>query len=166
MTERDLHRLNRRELLQLLLAQSEELEATKAERDQVTAERDQLAETYERLRKRLDQKDAHIHGLRELLESQRNKRRIELAEAGNIAEAALQLTGIFEAAQKAADQYLYNVQLLAESGGQIPEEDLNPEELEEAKADKAAGEDVPMDAWNRDMPPVDGGAEEIKHESE
>lgn len=36
-------------------------------------------------------------------------RKIDIATAGSIAEAALQLSGIFEAAQVAADQYLENV---------------------------------------------------------
>lgn len=40
---------------------------------------------------------------------------IELAEAGNIAEAALRLNGIFEMAQQVADQYLMNVKRYAET---------------------------------------------------
>ena len=36
-----------------------------------------------------------------------------LSQAGNIAEAALALNGVFEAAQKAADQYLENIQMMA-----------------------------------------------------
>lgn len=44
-------------------------------------------------------------------------RRIALREAGSIAEAALRLNGIFEAADKAAQQYLENVRRIAEEGG-------------------------------------------------
>lgn len=43
--------------------------------------------------------------LKERLEN----RRIMVEESGSIAEAALKLNGIFETAQKAADQYLENV---------------------------------------------------------
>jgi hypothetical protein len=37
------------------------------------------------------------------------KRQIAIEQSGNIAEAALKLNGVFEAAQKAADEYLENV---------------------------------------------------------
>ena len=40
-------------------------------------------------------------------------RQIEIEKAGSIAEAALALNGVFEAAQKAADQYLANVKQIA-----------------------------------------------------
>ena len=36
---------------------------------------------------------------------------LTISEAGSLAEAALQLNGVFEAAQAACDQYIYNVQL-------------------------------------------------------
>lgn len=41
--------------------------------------------------------------------AQLESRRIQIATAGSIAEAAVRLQGIFEAAQAAADQYLENV---------------------------------------------------------
>ena len=114
MTDKEMHRLSRRELLQLLLAQVSETEELK----QLLAERDDqlisLHDNYEHLRRRLDQKDAKIHELRDTLRQERNTRRIELQEAGSIAEAALRLNGIFETAQKAADLYLENVKRLAE----------------------------------------------------
>ncbi len=40
-------------------------------------------------------------------------REIVLEQAGSIAEAALRLNGVFEAAQRAADQYLENVRRIA-----------------------------------------------------
>lgn len=47
-----------------------------------------------------------------------DEREIALADAGNLAEAALSLSGIFEAAQEAADIYLHNVeQLCAQQTG-------------------------------------------------
>lgn len=43
------------------------------------------------------------------LEDQLEDREIRIQESGSIAEAALKLSGIFEAAQAAADQYLENI---------------------------------------------------------
>ena len=95
MTDKEVHKLSRRELLQLLLAQVSETEELK----QLLGEREQelttLHDNYERLRKRLDQKDATIHELRDTMRRERNARRIELQEAGSIAEAALRLNGIW-----------------------------------------------------------------------
>ncbi len=42
------------------------------------------------------------------------ERTIRIERAGSIAEAALRVNEVFEAAQKAADQYLYNVKKSAE----------------------------------------------------
>ncbi len=77
MTEKELKKLNRKQLLELLLRQTERVEALETE----------LAETKRQL----------------------EDKRITEMKAGSIAQAALQLNGIFEAAQKAADQYLDNV---------------------------------------------------------
>ena len=77
MTEKELRKLNRAELLELLLELSRENEALQA----------QLKQT----------------------EAALSDRRLQMEEAGSIAEAALRLSGIFEAAQKAADQYLSSV---------------------------------------------------------
>ncbi len=51
------------------------------------------------------------------LEEKIKSREIMLAESGNIAEASLRLNGIFEAAQKAADDYVASVKKMA-----VPEE--------------------------------------------
>lgn len=77
MTNKELKKLSRRELLEMLLDQSKEVE---------------------RLR-------------RELKEAKRqlNDRRILIENAGSIAEAALKLNKVFEAAQDAANQYLENI---------------------------------------------------------
>ena len=83
MTEKELHKLKRVELLEMMLAQSREIEA---------------------LRRRINE-----------LEEQLEDRRIRIARSGSIAEAALKLSGIFEAAQAAADLYLENVSENAEA---------------------------------------------------
>lgn len=87
MTDKELRKLNRAQLLELLLEQAKEVE---------------------RLREELE-------AARRELES----RRILLAEAGSIAEAALKLNGIFEAAQRAADQYLENIIKPGEEKGEV-----------------------------------------------
>ncbi len=50
------------------------------------------------------------------LQAQLDSRQIKIDKAGSIAEAALQLNGIFEAAQSAATQYLDNIKRLSEEG--------------------------------------------------
>ena len=125
MTEKEFHKLRRRDLLQLLVAQGKENLQLQAEFDETSAQLQQMQETNERLKARLnekdalidklkgrlDQKDARIKKLREDMEAWKTSRQIQLVEAGSIAEAALRLSGIFETAQKAADQYLYNLRV-------------------------------------------------------
>lgn len=53
------------------------------------------------------------------LKEQVDIQRIKLENAGSIAEAALQLSGVFEAAQKAADLYLNSVKPEAEDEKEI-----------------------------------------------
>lgn len=55
--------------------------------------------------------------------------RIQIEESGSIAEAALKINGVFEAAQAAADQYLDNIRRM--------ESELH-EELQKAKAENGA----------------------------
>ena len=83
MTEKELRRLSRMDLLEMLLEQSKEVEWLRAELETV--------------------------------KKQVEDRRIMEQEAGSIAEAALRLNKVFEAAQQAADQYLENIRTQAES---------------------------------------------------
>ena len=98
MTDKELKRLNRSELLQLLISQIEENEKL----------RGQIRQLEERL----------------------DERRIRIRDAGSIAEAALQLNHVFEAAQAAAQQYLDNVRLLCEDSA-AAEPILTPEDRTE-----------------------------------
>lgn len=82
MAGKELRKLSRRELLEILVAQSEELELCK---------------------------QALSEAQREL-----EKREIAITNAGSIAEASLALSGIFEAAQDACQQYTENIRLLSE----------------------------------------------------
>lgn len=54
----------------------------------------------------LEQNETILRQEKEQLEQQLKEREIRLAEAGSIAEAAIGLNKVFEAAQAAADQYL------------------------------------------------------------
>lgn len=58
-----------------------------------------------------DRLRSELSGCREQL----NDRRIRCENAGSIAEAALQVNGVFEAAQQAAQQYLENIMELEKS---------------------------------------------------
>ena len=78
MTEKELKKLNRYQLLDLLVMQTERA--------------DKLQKQVEDLEKRL--KD----------------REINLSNLGSVAEAAMQMTGVFEASQQAADLYLETAQ--------------------------------------------------------
>lgn len=69
MTDKELHKLSRRELLQLMLAQGREAERAKEELAETLVKLGQLEEGYERLKRRLDDKDAQIHQLREALQA-------------------------------------------------------------------------------------------------
>lgn len=77
MTHRELRRLSRAELLELLLEQSREVE-------------------------RLQQRIAE-------LEDSLADRSLRLSRVGDLAQAALAVNGVMDAAQKAAQQYLDNI---------------------------------------------------------
>lgn len=77
MKEKELKRLSRAELLELLLAQTRETE---------------------RLRKRLEKADTEL-----------SNRYLKVQKAGDLAHAALEINGVMEAAQAAAQQYLDNI---------------------------------------------------------
>lgn len=75
---KELRKLSRTELLELLIEQARENLALK---DQLRQAREELA-----------------------------SRQVMISQSGSIAEASLQLNGVFEAAQKAIDQYRENVE--------------------------------------------------------
>lgn len=77
VTEKDLKKLNRYQLLEMLIMQTERA--------------DELQRKLEEAQAKLESRD------------------IQMQNIGSIAEASLQLSGIFEAAQSAADLYLNSV---------------------------------------------------------
>lgn len=78
MTDNELRKMTRAELVELLLTQSKEIRS---------------------LRKQLDEAQAQL-----------DDRELKLCKVGSIAEAALQLNGVFEAADAACRQYVEAVQ--------------------------------------------------------
>jgi len=78
MKQKELRKLRRTELLELMLQMQEEI--------------DRLRQENQELNQRL------------------LDRRITLEQAGSIAEAALKLNKVFEAAQQAAEDYLHSIQ--------------------------------------------------------
>lgn len=86
MTDQELKKLNRAELLKFLLEESRENEQL----------RRQLAD-----------------------------RKIEIEKAGSIAEASLQLNGVFQAAQAACEQYTANIKQLSEQQRQTCDRIVN-----------------------------------------
>ena len=90
MTEKELKKLNRYQLLELIILQTE-----------------QIAELEKQLSHTKEQLDAQ---------------QIQSSQAGSIADAAMQLSGIFKAAQKAADTYLENVKRHTDNADRIEAE--------------------------------------------
>lgn len=77
MTDKELKKLSRAELLEMLLQQTREVE---------------------RLSRELEKAELLLR-----------QRQLVVEQTGNLAQAALELNGIFEAAQATADQYLENI---------------------------------------------------------
>ncbi len=118
MAEKELRKLNRRELLQMLLVQCEESERLQQELDELTERFEVMSESYGRLKKKLDvkderlnQKDARIAELGTELE----RLRAELEGAknagaeGSAAAAADRIGEIFRRAQREAEACLEGI---------------------------------------------------------
>ncbi len=91
MTEKQLKKLSRAELLEILIQQINKNDSLEAEIEEAKARYEEKIAEYE---KRLAQKN------------------IDINESGSLAEASLRLSGIFEDAQQAADVYLENIRRL------------------------------------------------------
>lgn len=98
MTDKELKKLSRVDLLEMLVAQSKEIE---------------------RLQALLDEANQKLES-----------RAIAVSEAGSIANASLQLSGVFTAAEEAAAQYLENIKMLSD------QQEAKCQEMEDACAAK------------------------------
>lgn len=78
MTAKELKKLSRRDLLEILLEQSKQMQRLQEELDEA---KEKLA-----------------------------SRKLEIDKAGSIAEASLKLSGVFDAAQAACQQYMENIE--------------------------------------------------------
>ena len=67
MTEKELHKLSRENLLQLLLSQSREVSRRKEEYSSLLDAKSELESGYERLKAKLDEKDETIERLKDKL---------------------------------------------------------------------------------------------------
>lgn len=113
MTDKDLRRLSRGELIEIIYQY-------RMKTDELTAENERLT-------------------------SQLNERIIKISQSGSIAEAALALSKVFEAAQSAADQYLESVKALTGV--------IKPETSDESKTNDQTEE------ANEQAPPENGEPE-------
>ena len=89
MTERELKRMSRTEILELLLSQTNRIEELEEKLKEATAKAQEATK-------------------------QMQDRQIKIDQAGSIAEASLQLSDIFQDAQVAADLYLENIKKMEE----------------------------------------------------
>lgn len=131
MTVKELKKLKRQDLLQLMVEQSREALRIQTEREEKEKEMSRIEENNERLLLKVEEKDVQIERLKGRLDSKKariseleteigtwqSNRQTGIRNSGSVAEAALRLNGIVEAAQRAADQYLYNIR--QRYGGQM-----------------------------------------------
>lgn len=82
MTDKELKKLHRRDLLELLIHQTEDNEKLQSDVD--------------------------------LLNAQLQSKNVNMAKAGSIAEAVVQVNEVFQKADKIAEEYIENVRLLSE----------------------------------------------------
>ena len=102
MTDQTLRGLNRKQLLEILIEQGKELEFLKSEYEK------NLEFLKEEHRKETVALKHELDKAHKALQ----KRELIIDEAGSIAAAALQLNGVFEAAQAASQQYIENIRRL------------------------------------------------------
>lgn len=109
MTDKDLRRLRRQDLLQMLVAQSKEAARLQTELEEEKNERNTLQEGYERLKEKLDAKDAlieklkgrlnhkddQIQELQEEMEVLQKDKWKELEENGSASEVLFRLRALF-----------------------------------------------------------------------
>jgi hypothetical protein len=153
MTEKELHKLSRHDLLHLLLTEVKENGSLHGQLDEVRNELEQTRESNDRLKIRindreeqvqrlkekldkkdrlLDKKDAYISELEGRLDSYGDGNYVGPGGFGSLAEATLQLNGVFEAAQSAADQYINSIKAMYEKMAatkKIPENGVNIAEI-------------------------------------
>ncbi len=94
--------------------------------------RAELIEILYEVQKQSDEKSAQI----EQLQKELDDKTLRISKAGSIAEASIQVSGVFEAAQEAADRYLSSVRQAeaAQAKKQVEAEQKRQKMLREASA--------------------------------
>lgn len=99
MTDKELKRLSRVELLEMLVETARENENLQ----------NLLKEKEEQHQKQINVINSDFNQRMEVLQEQLDEKKLAISKAGSIAEACLQINGIFEAAQASVEQYLINI---------------------------------------------------------
>ena len=101
MTDKELRRLRRTELLELMIEGKQAVAAAEEKVAQVEEQMRQLQETYERLRRKLDDKDEKIRELRSELQSARDNKELLRQEHEEVAAVTARLNEAVAAAEQA-----------------------------------------------------------------
>lgn len=160
MTEKELHKLRRQDLLQMLLAKSKDAAQLQDRITTLEGENAELSDTVERLKTRLDAKDAQIEHLKHRLDN-KDARIAELREAGRIkadTQVSLDVEELFDVGRRAAEAFLK--EKLGEQGLVEPfeEEDEQPEEAAAEEPDAEASAEQPEEPPAEERKKTGGGA--------
>lgn len=162
MADKELRKLKRRELLQMLLVQCEETERLQQETDEMREQMDTVMESYERLKKKLDVKDERLNQKDEMIarlkceiEDLKAAAQTQPDTADTVSDVAVRLGEIFEEAQKVMEQYMADA---GRSGGKkIPFEHGRPASSRKKASSTRSGQIVPIklsQAGSDDQDPV------------
>ncbi len=124
MTEKDLHKLRRQDLLQLLLAQSREVAGQQERIRELEDSEASLQALSERLKGKLNEKDALIEKLKGRLDEKdfliaelREGGLFEVEKDGETCLVPMRLEELFSVAHRAAEAYLREKKPLEDSAG-------------------------------------------------
>lgn len=123
MTEKEMKKLSRAELLELLLLQTKETE---------------------RMRKRLDRAEAELA-----------ERQLKFQQVGSLAQAVMEVNGVMEAAQAAAEQYLENIARMEEEARQRCEKMIADAQQEAEQIRGSVPQPVPEEHYPMEDQPLE-----------
>jgi len=113
MTDKELRKLRRSELLEMMIDQKKSVAAMESKLSETETELAALRETYERLRKKLDDKDEKIRELKEELAHALDKREIMTGEAQSVAAVTARLDQAVSQIESAAATYTRAMQIFS-----------------------------------------------------
>ena len=112
MTDKELHKLRRSELLEMMIEQKKAVSAMEKKLSAAEGELQELRETYERLRKKLDDKDEKIRGLKEQLARASENGETLNGEARSLSEVTTRLDKAVSQIESAAAVYAKAMRIL------------------------------------------------------